>query len=81
MRKEERSRSPVSVHQWVAALPDITKDTESEERGEERDQDVDDDDNLTLGAEGESLLGSLLSSSYYLQPEDITVEELRMLAS
>merc|ERR1712045_266553 len=51
MRKEERSRSPVSVHQWVAALPDITKDTESEERGEERDQDIDDDDNLTLGAE------------------------------
>ena len=59
MRKEERSRSPVSVHQWVAALPDITKDTESEERGEEREQDVDDDDNLTLGAEGESQLESL----------------------
>jgi len=52
MRREERSRSPVSVQEWVAALPDISKDTESEEsRAEERDNDIAEDDNLTLGAE------------------------------
>ena len=56
MRRQERSRSPVSVHEWVAALPDIDKDAESEERTEERDSDIAEDDNLTLGAEGESLL-------------------------
>ena len=48
----------MSVHEWVAALPDISKDTESEERPEERDNDIAEDDNLTLGAEGEDLLGS-----------------------
>jgi len=51
IRRQERSRSPVSVHEWVAALPDISKDTESEERPEERDNDIAEDDNLTLGAE------------------------------
>ena len=56
MRRQERSRSPVSVHEWVAALPDIDKDAESEERTEERDSDIAEDDNLTLGAEGESVL-------------------------
>ena len=62
MRREERSRSPVSVHEWVAALPDISKDTETEDnRTEERDNDIAEDDNLTLGAEGESLLVSVFS--------------------
>jgi len=52
VRREERSRSPVSVHEWVAALPDISKDTEAEySRPEERDNDIAEDDNLTLGAE------------------------------
>ena len=53
VRRQDRSRSPVSVHEWVAALPDITRDTESEERTEERDNDIAEDDNLTLGAEGD----------------------------
>ena len=56
IRRQERSRSPVSVHEWVAALPDISKDAESEERPEERDNDIAEDDNLTLGAEGDSML-------------------------
>ena len=35
----------MSVHEWVAALPDIDKDAESEERTEERDSDIAEDDN------------------------------------
>ena len=63
VRREERSRSPVSVHEWVAALPDISKDTEAEDsRAEERDNDIAEDDNLRLGAEGESLLVFVFSS-------------------
>ena len=87
MRREERSRSPVSVHEWVAALPDISKDTETEDnRTEERDNDIAEDDNLTLGAEGDSLLVSVFSSDFVLQPEDITLQlqpqlQSRMLAS
>ena len=50
----------MSVHEWVAALPDISKDTEAEDsRPEERDHDIAEDDNLTLGAEGESLLAGV----------------------
>ena len=85
MRREERSRSPVSVHEWVAALPDISKDTETEDsRAEERDNDIAEDDNLTLGAEGDSLLVSVFSLDFVFQPEDITLQlqlQSRMLAS
>ena len=58
-----RSRSPVTVQEWVAALPDHAedeheiyfnkeeKDSESEESEDERERDM-----FTLGAEGNPML-------------------------
>ena len=53
LRREERSRSPVSVQEWVAALPETggEGDHHTEEAGHQE-ADGDGDDNLTLGAEG-----------------------------
>ena len=56
LRREERSRSPVSVQEWVASLPENNNIDGREPRTEdgiETEADIDGDDNLTLGAEGE----------------------------
>ena len=56
LRREERSRSPVSVQEWVASLPENNNIDAREPRTEDgikTEADIDGDDNLTLGAEGE----------------------------
>ena len=45
--KHKRARSPVTVQEWVAALPDHNE--EEEDRGEE--EEGEDDSQLVLGAE------------------------------
>ena len=52
LRREERSRSPVSVQEWVAALPEPQEKSEDREAEADTETDVEEDDNLTLGAEG-----------------------------
>ena len=47
-----RSKSPVTVQDWVAALPDDDKDRDEEEVNYIEESNTDDNDNLTLGAEG-----------------------------
>ena len=47
-----RSKSPVTVQDWVAALPDDDKDRDEEEINSMEESNTDDNDNLTLGAEG-----------------------------
>ena len=47
-----RCRSPVTVQEWVAALPDTQEEEEDVERGELREEVVHVTDNLRLGAEG-----------------------------
>ena len=47
-----RSKSPVTVQDWVAALPDDNKDGDEEENKSMEESNADDNDNLTLGAEG-----------------------------
>ena len=53
LRREERSRSPVSVQEWVAALPEPQEKSDDREAEAEAEAAPDEDDNLTLGAEGE----------------------------
>jgi len=52
---QNRSRSPVTVQEWVAALPSLeTHDTIEQEKGEEKDMEVkheEDIDNIKLGEE------------------------------
>jgi len=48
---QTRSKSPVTVQEWVAALPDGSQDREEEERDHTEDCIEEETDNLTLGAE------------------------------
>ena len=47
-----RSKSPVTVQDWVAALPDETDERDEEEMNIRDEISIADSDNLTLGAEG-----------------------------
>ena len=54
---ETRSKSPVTVQDWIAALPDDGQDrVEEDKQGEE--VTAEENDNLSLGAEG---AGSLVT--------------------
>ena len=44
--------TPVTVQDWVAALPDDDKDIDEEEINSMEESNTDDNDNLKLGAEG-----------------------------
>ena len=47
-----RSRSPVTVQDWIASLPDKIRDEEGEESSSESSDDDEVRDTLILGAEG-----------------------------
>ena len=49
---QTRSKSPVTVQEWVAALPDSSEDRIEEEKHFGEEVPAEENDNLTLGAEG-----------------------------
>ena len=51
--QHKRARSPVTVQEWVAALPETGGEGEPQTEEAHQEADTDGDDNLTLGAEGE----------------------------
>ena len=52
MFSQTRSKSPVTVQEWVAALPDSSEDRIEEDKYVGEEVPVEEKDNLTLGAEG-----------------------------
>ena len=49
---QTRSKSPVTVQDWVAALPDDGQDRVEEDKNGEEVTAAEENDNLSLGAEG-----------------------------
>ena len=48
-----RSRSPVTVQEWVAALPDHAEEDRENDSTSDESEDAQENDTLTLGAEGD----------------------------
>ena len=51
-----RSRSPVTVQEWIASLPDHAETNNDDEDSSEDEDDVEARDTFTLGAEGKRII-------------------------